>query len=276
MDNNNDDNINMYKSINYNGRIIKTTACNIYELSDELNVDRQNKVIIKNGYQTDENLKLSDGDIVTIIQKGVMPDKEQLKEMMRARHTPGVYDAVKDAKVAIMGLGGLGSNIAIMLARTGVGHLKLVDFDIVEPSNLNRQQYSITQLGKRKTDALKEIINQINPFLDIKTEFVRVTEKNVLSITDGYDIVCEAFDKPDAKVMLTQCILSQTDKVLIAASGMAGIEDSNAVKTRKVTDRFYVCGDGMTEAKEGRGLMAPRVTICAAHQANAVLDVIIK
>lgn len=276
MDNNNDDNINMYKSINYNGRIIKTTACNIYELSDELNVDRQNKVIIKNGYQTDENLKLSDGDIVTIIQKGVMPDKEQLKEMMRARHTPGVYDAVKDAKVAIMGLGGLGSNIAIMLARTGVGHLKLVDFDIVEPSNLNRQQYSITQLGKRKTDALKEIINQINPFLDIKTEFVRVTEKNVLSITDGYDIVCEAFDKPDAKVMLTQCILSQTDKVLIAASGMAGIEDSNAVKTRKVTDQFYVCGDGMTEAKEGRGLMAPRVTICAAHQANAVLDVIIK
>lgn len=201
-------------------------------------------------------------------------NEKQLEGMMMSRHTPGVYDAVKDARVAIAGLGGLGSNIAVMLARTGVGHIHLIDFDMVDASNLNRQHYSIKHLGMYKTDALKEQLEQINPFVDITADCIKVTSENAVKLTGDADIVCEAFDNPEAKAMLTDAVLSYTDKILVAASGMAGIESSNDIITRKVTDRFYMCGDGVTAAQDGTGVMAPRVTICAAHQANMVVRII--
>ena len=95
--------------------------------------------------------------------------------------------------MAIAGLGGLGSNVAVLLARTGVGHFFLVDFDIVEPSNLNRQSFS-SHLGMEKTVAMRQQIQQINLFLEITTQTVRVTEENAAALFQGYDVVCEAFD----------------------------------------------------------------------------------
>jgi sulfur carrier protein ThiS adenylyltransferase len=124
-----------------------------------------------------------------------MPEKDELESMMMSRHTPNVHNKLKEGRVAIAGLGGLGSNIAIMHARIGVGNLLLVDFDVVEPSNLNRQSYYINHLGMEKTAALKMQLQQINPFITIETRTVRVTEDNVCELFKGYDIVCEAFDK---------------------------------------------------------------------------------
>lgn len=257
-----------------NGKDIDTSAGSLNELKEEFGYAGKEVVVIKNGYQTSDNLSLHDNDTVVFIKKGVMPESLELQEMMRSRHTPGVYDAVKNAHVAIAGLGGLGSNIAIMLARTGVGYIHLIDFDVVEPSNLNRQQYMIAQLGQYKTEAMQEIIKQINPFLHITTDCVRVTEENAQDLFANDTYICEAFDNVESKSLITDAVMGQNDKYLVAASGMAGIGSSNKIKTKKVTDRLYICGDMVTGAQEGRGLMSPRVTLCAAHQANMIISLI--
>lgn len=245
---------------------------------DELTKDMQkeNLVTIVNGYATSDNVELHSNDEIFIIEKGKKPSKEEFERMLCARHTPKVYEKVKKAKVVILGLGGLGSNIAISLARTGVGHLHLVDFDVVEPSNLNRQQYRINHLGMLKTEALKEEISEINPFIKVTIESVKVTDDNVVDICKDYPIICEAFDNPAAKSMLVNAALTKLPLAkVVSASGMAGFESSNTIVTRKVMNRLYLCGDGETGAQIGRGLMAPRVSICAGHEANMILRLIL-
>lgn len=234
-----------------------------------------NDVVILNGYQLSEDADLKDGDTLCVIKKGVMPKKNELESMMSARHTPGVYKRLKAGRVAIAGLGGLGSNIAISLARIGVGKLLLVDYDVVEPSNLNRQNYDLTHLGMLKTQAMKSQIEKINPFIEVEICTAKVTEENVLSIFKDYPIVCEAFDNPEFKAMLTSILLEEGDKKIVAASGMAGFDSANNIKTKQKFKNLYVCGDFETEAKEGIGLMAPRVQVCAAHQSNMVLRLLL-
>ena len=174
-------------------------------------------------------------------------------------------------KVAIAGLGGLGSNVAYALTRIGVGHLHLVDFDRVDITNLNRQQYFMEDIGKYKTDALEALLRKINPYLDIQTDCVRVTEKNAAMLFQDADIVCEAFDNPEAKAMLVNEILEKfPEKKLVSATGMAGFGSSNTIVTRRMTKNFYLCGDRVSEPSYGKGLMAPRVAICAAHEANMI------
>ncbi|MGM0900511.1 MAG: sulfur carrier protein ThiS adenylyltransferase ThiF [Bacillota bacterium] len=239
-------------------------------------IGRPTDIVILNGFQIDKDCQLSENDALSVIQKGVMPKEEELESMMMARHTPHVHKQLKEGRVAIAGLGGLGSNIAVMLARIGVGQLLLVDFDIVEPSNLNRQSYYIRHLGLPKTLALKEQLEEINPFITINTESIKISEENVKQLFSGYDIVCEAFDKPDQKSMLINTALEQLPAVkIVSASGMAGYESSNLIQTTRPMKRLYVCGDLETGARVGRGLMAPRVQICAGHQANMILRLLI-
>lgn len=201
----------------------------------------------------------------------------QIDAALRERHSPAVQKKLDTARVAIAGLGGLGSHVAFALARIGVGHLHLIDFDRVDIANLNRQQYLLHHVGMFKTDALKEELLDINPYLDIHTDCIRVTEENLLELFAQEDIVCEAFDTPEAKAMLVNGILeSFSDTFLVAASGMAGYGDSNRIQTRRITDHFYLCGDGSAEPGPGYGLMAPRVMLCAAHQANLIVQYICK
>lgn len=260
--------------VTVNGRQIVTEAQSLSALKTEL--QRQADVVILNGFQTAEDFSLSEGDTITLIQKGAMPDKAELERMMCARHTPLVHDRVKNASVAVAGLGGLGSHIAVMLARTGVGRLLLVDFDTVEPSNLNRQCYDISHLGMEKTAAMKAQLRQINPYITVETVTVRVTEENAPELFRDCDVLCEAFDDPAAKAALTNAILTHfPEKKLVASSGMAGYGSANTIRTRKVFRNLYLCGDGETTAEPGCGLMAPRVTVCAAHQANMVLRLLL-
>lgn len=194
---------------------------------------------------------------------------------LSSRYDKDTKNKITTAKVAVAGLGGLGSNIAIFLARAGVGHLHLVDFDRVDITNLNRQQYDLSDIGTFKTTALSEKIKRFNPFIKITTNNSMVTEENVKDIFSSYPIICEAFDKAENKAMLVNCILSEfRDTKIVSASGMAGLYSPNIIKTRKINDRFYLCGDTKNEIDTNVPLFAPRVALCAAHQATTVLQII--
>lgn len=202
--------------------------------------------------------------------------EEEISQALIDRHTEEVQARIRAARVAVAGLGGLGSNIAVSLARIGVGHLHLIDFDRVDVTNLNRQQYFADQVGMYKTEALRENLLRINPWLELRTNCLRVTEENAAELLRDDAYICEAFDIAENKAMLAGEVLEHfPEKYLVAASGMAGYGDSNEIRTRRVTSHFYLCGDEKTEAAAGRGLMAPRVALCAAHQANMVLRLIL-
>ena len=207
----------------------------------------------------------------------MIPTKEEWNNALEERHGKELQQAFSSATVAICGLGGLGSNIAILLARAGIGKLILCDFDRVDITNLHRQQYKASQIGMYKTDALAENLREINPYIELETHTERIAEENAVTLLQGVDIICEAFDNAEAKAMLTDIVLSELpDKYLVAASGMAGMGVTNSIKTRRITSRFYLCGDETSEVSENIGLVAPRVALCAAHQAHTVLRIIAK
>lgn len=203
--------------------------------------------------------------------------REQLDQAFDARFPEEMRTKLRNARVAVAGLGGLGSNIAVMLARSGIGELMLVDFDTVDVTNLNRQMYLIPQLGKPKAEALPEILYQINPYLTYRSVCIKVTPDNVKELFSEYPIVCEAFDKPDQKAMLVRELLMQCPKtIVVSGNGMAGYADANEIRTCQVMKRLYVCGDQSTDVGNGIGLIAPRVAVCAAHEANKVLQLIMQ
>ena len=210
--------------------------------------------------------------------KAVQRDKVSREEMYAAlalRHGEKFQKKISNATVAICGLGGLGSNIAIALARAGIGRLILIDFDRVDITNLNRQQYKAYQIGMYKTEALSENLKEIAPYVELETHTLRIDEDNAVKLLQDADIICEAFDNPECKAMLTNEVLEKiTDKYFIAASGMAGLGSANKIKTRKLTDKFYICGDEVSDVKDGMGLISSRVMICAAHEAHMVLRIL--
>lgn len=202
--------------------------------------------------------------------------KEQLQGAMDQRFSREIRQRLAEARVGIAGLGGLGSHIAVMLARTGVGTLHLVDFDVVDLTNLNRQQYFLPQLGQEKTHALCQLLRQINPYLTLLPQTVRVTEENAGELFREDPILCEAFDQPEQKAMLVSTVLEQCpNTTVISGSGMAGYGSANDIHSRKAARRLYLCGDETTDLAPFRGLMAPRVSICAGHQANLAVRLIL-
>jgi len=233
-------------------------------------------IIIYNGHPVKEDKTIADGDRIVLIKRGETPSAGEMEALLMARHTPGVHERLKTATVGIAGVGGLGSAIAIALARSGVGRLILADFDIVEPSNLNRQQYFVDQLGLPKVDALKENLRRINPCVKAAAFFGRLDADNLPQVFAGVNIMVEAFDAADQKAMLVETFRRHFPSTpLVAASGLAGFESANSVTTRKAGRNFYLVGDGETGAEPGRGLMAPRVGVAAHHQANAVLRLLL-
>lgn len=205
----------------------------------------------------------------------LIPTKEEWKKALCERHGEDIQEKFSSATVAICGLGGLGSNIAISLARTGVGKLILIDFDRVDITNLHRQQYKANQIGMNKTDALRDNLLEITPYIELEMHTERVTEENAARLLQGADIICEAFDDAEYKAMLTNLVLeAMPDKYLVAASGMAGFGSANTIQTRRVAKRFYLCGDGASDVQTEGSLVASRVMLCAAHQAHTVIRIL--
>ena len=192
-----------------------------------------------------------------------------------ARHGMERQQRLAAATVAVCGLGGLGSHIAPALARAGVGRLLLLDFDRVELSNLHRQQYKAAQIGCYKTEALRQNLLEMAPYVQIVAHTVRLMTENLPRLLAEAQVVCEALDEAEAKAMLCDVVLSQMpDKYLVAASGMAGWGSANTIRTRKITEHFYLCGDGSSDVAAEGSLTAARVMVCAAHQAQAVLQIL--
>lgn len=200
--------------------------------------------------------------------------REEWYNALKQRHGEDLQRKFSSACVAVCGLGGLGSNVAISLARAGVGTLILIDFDRVDISNLHRQQYKVSQLGIYKTEAMKETISEINPYCNVITHTVRLTEEN-LSLVSDCDIVCECFDNAECKAMLVNTVAERyPDKYIVSASGMSGLHTGNTITTKKLGKRLYICGDGTSDVKADGTLFSSRVMLCASHQANTVLRII--
>lgn len=198
-----------------------------------------------------------------------------MRKALDERHGKALQDKLERATVAICGLGGLGSNIAISLARAGIGELILIDFDQVDITNLHRQQYKVSQIGRYKTDALAENLREIAPYVKLTTHTQKISEENYAGLLSQADVICEAFDDAGAKAMLVNGVLeTMPDKYLVSASGMAGLGPANTIKTRKITKHFYLCGDGVSDVADGMGLVSSRVMLCAAHEAHAVLRIL--
>lgn len=209
------------------------------------------------------------------LQAHPIPSREVMREALNIRHGEELQNKISAARVAVCGLGGLGSNIAIALARAGVGHLHLIDFDRVDLTNLNRQQYAVGQLGQYKTDALRETLSLVSPYCDVTCDTIQVTEENLPDLLKTEDYICEAFDRAEAKAMLVSGVLEHfPEKYLVAGSGLAGLGSANTIQTRRVSQHFYLCGDGTSDSSVGLGLVASRVLVCAAHEANMILRLI--
>jgi len=201
--------------------------------------------------------------------------KAEWIKALNDRHGAKLQNKISSATVGICGLGGLGSNIAIALARLGIGKLILIDFDKVDITNLHRQQYKATQIGMYKTEAIRENLMETNPYLETEINTICVNEHNAKELLKGCDIICEAFDNAECKAMLVNLVSEEMpDKYIVASSGMAGIGKANTIQTRRITNKFYLCGDETSDVSDGMSLVSTRVMLCAAHQAHTVLRII--
>jgi sulfur carrier protein ThiS adenylyltransferase len=180
-------------------------------------------------------------------------------------------EKIQQVTVGIAGAGGLGSNCAVNLVRSGFINLIIVDFDVIEYSNLNRQFYFYNQIGKSKVETLHANLLNINPHLQLKILQQRIEENNIASIFEKCHIIVEAFDQTKYKKMIVEQYI-ESDKFIVSASGIAGWADSDDIKTHKIKENLYVVGDLSSEAGKDLPPCAPRVSIAAAKQANLILQ----
>ena len=207
--------------------------------------------------------------------KKFTPTQTEISAALGKGLTSAQLEALHRAHVAVVGLGGLGSNIAVALTRLGVGHLYLYDFDKVELSNLNRQYYFLGDIGKYKADALVAHLRQINPYADFHSLVVRVTPENIPTLLGSCELICEALDAAESKAMLVSSVLSTwSDKQLIAGSGLAGFGPASAITSKRISKNFYLCGDSESDFHD-LPLCGARVALCAAQQALLAARIIL-
>ena len=181
---------------------------------------------------------------------------------------------IRQVIVGIAGLGGLGSNCAMNLVRSGFERFVFADFDRVAPSNLNRQVYFPRHIGRLKTESLQEILAALHPSIHLEMHSVRIDASNVLPIFGQCDVIVEAFDRPESKALIVEAFID-TAKVIVGASGLAGFGESDRIVTRRVRDNFYLIGDAVSEVHDRLKPYAPCVAIAAAKQADVVLSVVL-
>ncbi len=202
-------------------------------------------------------------------------EKQAWRQALAARCGEEACERLCRAGVAVLGLGGLGSNLAGLLTRMGIGRLHLIDFDRVELSNLHRQQYTLAQVGRMKTEALAENLLAINPFLQLELDNVRLTEANLEAYLAGDEYICEALDRAETKAALVNGIMTTwPEKYLVAANGMAGAGPTDLIRIRRLNAHFYICGDGCSDCRQ-ESLVASRVAYCAAQQAHLIYRLIL-
>lgn len=178
--------------------------------------------------------------------------------------------------VAIIGCGGLGSNAAMMLVRAGVGELTLVDYDVVDRSNLNRQMYFPDQIGEPKTAALAETLLRLQPNLALHLRQQEATEDNLAVLVEGAQVVIEAADSAEVKAMVANTLLEQRPGLpIVGASGLAGADSANAIRTEELVPGFYMVGDQTSDVGESMPLISSRVVAAAAHEVHMAIRILL-
>ncbi len=219
--------------------------------------------------------RVAEGDALYFIRKGVAPDADNLEKLLYARQPDALTGRLKSARVGIVGAGGLGSVVAENLARAGVGKLVIADFDLIEPSNLNRQRFTVAQLGTPKVDALAENIRSFNPFTAVDAVHERITAENCRQIFSGCGIIAECLDSASEKAAIVTALRNHhPESFIVAASGLAGLGNGSSIKTVKATARLYIVGDMTSDADQGLGLFASRVGIAASMQAHVIIQLL--
>ena len=194
---------------------------------------------------------------------------------MNKEKTNKIKKKLKESSVGIAGLGGLGSNAAVALARAGIGRLVLIDYDIIEESNLTRQYYFLDQIGKPKTDALRDNIKKINPSVIIDAYNEKLLKGSMEMRFKDVDVVIEALDSAETKVAFIEEILTKLpDKPIIAASGVSGYGHSDRISTKNL-GRLFLCYDENARSSDNDILVAPRVAIMANWEANLAIEILL-
>jgi len=180
------------------------------------------------------------------------------------------------ATVAIIGCGGLGSNVAAMLVRSGVGSLVLIDFDRVEEDNLNRQLFFQDDIGRFKAEAIADTLRRIAPSVKLEVVVERVTADTIIDVVRGADVIVEAVDTVGDKAMIANtCTSALPETPLVTASGLAGTASANDIVTERIADNVYLVGDLASDVRTGLPLFASRVMVAAAHEAHMVIRVLL-
>jgi sulfur carrier protein ThiS adenylyltransferase len=196
-----------------------------------------------------------------------------IKNSIFERNCLGTTEKLQQKTVAIAGLGGLGSNVAVSLVRAGVGKLIIADFDKVELSNLNRQHYFQSDLGKKKTEALRDHLININPDIKLEVHNKKLEPSDIIRIFKNTDILIEAFDLADSKKWLIETWSKNfPKKPVVSGNGLSGMGHTDNMKVIKA-GQIYFCGDGKSEMK--MGLLSSRVAIVANIQANVCIELLL-
>jgi len=183
------------------------------------------------------------------------------------------FKKVRSAKVGIAGAGGLGSNCALHLVRVGFENLTIVDFDRVEPANLDRQFYFLDQVGMDKVEALKINLCRVNPGLNLKIIKKRIEKDNIKDVFADCDIIAECLDTAACKKMLLEKLLLMK-KFVVAVSGLGGIGSSDEIKIHKIRDKLIIIGDLASDICH-KPALSPRVNVASAKQADCILDYVL-
>lgn len=244
------------------------------ELADRLKPGAD--ILVLNGTPASIDSLLQDGDICSLIKTGEIPSALDMQHTLEARHGRDVQQLFRKACVGIMGLGGLGSVVALSLAKIGIGKLILADHDVVVLSNIHRQQYFIDQIGMKKTAALKKTMVRVNPFVAVTTCDVKLAEDTIPDLFGSVDVLVECFDDAAMKAAAMRAAMRHLPKTgYIGASGVAGYGNGNSIACKKIKTGVYIVGDGRSDETNSSGLFAPRVGIAAHHQANQVVRLIL-
>ena len=163
-----------------------------------------------------------------------------------------------------------------MLLRSGVRTLTLVDFDTVATDNLNRQMFFADQLGRLKTEALAETLLRIDPAANLTLISRRISSADLIDAVKDAGVIVEAVDTAETKAMIIDvCSRDLPETPLVTVSGLAGYDSANRIRTERLADNLYVVGDLESDIRDGLSLLGSRVMVAAAHQAHAVIRILL-
>jgi sulfur carrier protein ThiS adenylyltransferase len=192
-----------------------------------------------------------------------------------AYFSAGQLAIIQKTKIGIAGAGGVGSNIAVCLARSGFKDFSIIDFDVVEMKNLNRQHYFLADISQPKVEAIAKKLKEINPDLSLKMEKTHLNDGNIMDYFQDRDVIFEAFDNVKSKKLLLEAF-GNSGKLLVFGNGLAGISNQREIKIKEIKKNVFIVGDGVTCAGNENPPLAPRVIACAALMASVALERILK